>query len=50
MKKKDLELFKKYSPKLAEVLKLKNDDKFHVNYNLNLNLQMGIQHLQMFLI
>lgn len=32
IKKKDAELYKKYSPKLAEVLKLPNDEKFFDHY------------------
>ena len=32
IKKKDAELYKKYSPKLAEVLRLPNDEKFFDHY------------------
>ena len=32
IKKKDAELYKKYSPKLAEVLRLPNDEKFSDHY------------------
>ena len=32
MTKKEINFYKKISPKLSEVLKLKNDDEFYKNY------------------